>query len=130
MSMKRVYQPVVIQKTKEIITILEETNFFTEYQIESTEYAELFFKNLLTEKFILGQLDESDDVDLEIFTDDEFGEILRRIIQGSVLYELKNKCLINSYEDEDTEETFFLTKKGKQYIEEEFKKPDNETSND
>jgi hypothetical protein len=119
--MNRVYQPVVLQKTKELITILEETNFFKEYQIESTEYAELYFKNLLTEKFILGQLDITDDVDLEIFTDTEFGEILNRIISGSVLYELKAKGLVNSYEDEDTEETFFLTSKGKKYIEDEFK---------
>lgn len=119
--MNRVYQPVVLQKTKELITILEETNFFKDYQIESTEYAELYFKNLLTEKFILGQLDITDDVDLEIFTDTEFGEILNRIISGSVLYELKAKGLVNSYEDEDTEETFFLTSKGKKYIEDEFK---------
>jgi DNA-binding PadR family transcriptional regulator len=37
-------------------------------------------------------------------------------VAGSILYELKDKGYVNSYEDDNTEEMFFLTKKGKKYL--------------
>jgi predicted transcriptional regulator len=42
--------------------------------------------------------------------------MLREIVAGSVLYELKDKGLVDSYQDDTTEEMFFLTKKGKKLI--------------
>ena len=51
-----------------------------------------------------------------MFNDDEFEVVLREIVAGSVLYELKEKGLVDSYEDDTTEEMFFLTKKGKRVM--------------
>lgn len=116
--MSKFYQPIVVQKANEIIDILEEMNFFRDYEIQNTDYTEMYLKDLLTEKFIKGELDASDNADLEVFDDEEFGEILKRIIAGSILYELKEKGYVNSYEDDNTEETFFLTKEGKKYVDE------------
>ena len=110
--MNKVYQPIVIQKTQEIITILKETNFFTDYEIENLTFTENYLKDKLTEKFILGELDMSDDPNFDVFNDDEFDEIIRCIVAGSILYDLKTKGYVNSYEDENTEETFFLTEEG------------------
>lgn len=46
--------------------------------------------------------------------EDEFEVILQKIITGSIMYQLKEEGIMDSYEDENTEETFFLTSKGKQ----------------
>ncbi len=51
-----------------------------------------------------------------MFTEEEFETLLKEIIAGTVLEELKSKGLVGSYEDEDTEEMFFLTPKGKKYL--------------
>lgn len=107
------YQPTVIEKTKEIINILIESQFFIDYELETTEFAEKYFLNKLTEKFIKEGIDY--DID-ELFSEQEFDVCLREIVAGSVLYELKSKGYVNSYEDENTDETFFLTEKGKEYI--------------
>ena len=114
--MNKVYQPIVIQKTQEIITILKETNFFTDYEIENLTFTENYLNDKLTEKFILGELDMSDDPNFDVFNDDEFDEIIRCIVAGSILYDLKTKGYVNSYEDENTEETFFLTEEGKDFM--------------
>jgi hypothetical protein len=74
------------------------------------------FLDKLTEKFILGELENDEDEFLSVFNDDEFEVVLREIVAGSVLYELKEKGLVDSYEDDTTEEMFFLTKKGKRVM--------------
>ena len=51
-----------------------------------------------------------------MFTEDEFEVILRELVAGSVLYELKDKGLVDSYEDDNTEEMFFLTEEGKKHL--------------
>jgi hypothetical protein len=108
--MSKIYQPIVIERTEEIIESLIENKFFEDYEIEVTDYAKRRISDMLTEKFINGDVDLNDD---EIFTEDEFDVLLKEIVAGTVLYELKSKGLINSYEDENTEEMFFLTEKGK-----------------
>lgn len=60
--------------------------------------------DLFTKKYIDGDLDN---VEEELFTEDEFTKILIELVTGSTLDDLKNKGLINSYEDDETEETFF-----------------------
>jgi hypothetical protein len=116
MIMSKIYQPIVIEMTNEIITDLVETAFFSDYEIQSTEFAKKYLLDKLTEKFILGELENDDDEFLGVFNDDEFEVVLREIVAGSVLYELKEKGLVDSYEDETTEEMFFLTKKGKRVM--------------
>jgi predicted transcriptional regulator len=37
-------------------------------------------------------------------------------VAGTILNELKTKGLVNSYEDDNTEEMFFLTEKGKKVL--------------
>lgn len=107
------YQPIVIEKTTEILCILEESNFFKDYEIENFDFAIKYLNDKLTEKFILGELDEQSD---NLFGEEEFNVILREIIAGTILTELKHKGLVNSYEDDNTEELFFLTKKGKKVL--------------
>ena len=60
-----------------------------------------------------------------IFEEEEMLTILREIVTGSILYELKEKGLMGSYEDESTEEMFFLTKKGKRVLKEFEKEEEN-----
>ena len=112
MLMEKVYQPSVIEKTNEIISILEEEGFFTDHEIDNYEFTTTYLRNKLTEKFIIGNLDDVD----EFFTDEEFGIMLKEIVAGSILEELKKKGLVGSYDDEDTEEIFFLTEEGKEYL--------------
>jgi len=116
MIMNKIYQPVVIEMTNEIISDLTESLFFEDYEIHSTAFAEKYLLDKLTDKFILGELEGDDDEFLGVFNDDEFEVVLREIVAGSVLYELKEKGLVDSYEDETTEEMFFLTKKGKRVM--------------
>ena len=116
MIMNKIYQPIVIEMTNDIITDLTESEFFADYEIQSTVFAEKYLLDKLTDKFILGELERDDDEFLGVFNDDEFEVVLREIVAGSVLYELKEKGLVDSYEDETTEEMFFLTKKGKRVM--------------
>ena len=111
--MSKIYQPIVIERTKEIIETLVETNFFLDYEIEVTNFAKNHISDKLTEKFINGDTDLTED---EIFSEDEFENLLREIVAGTILNELKTKGLVNSYEDDNTEEMFFLTEKGKKVL--------------
>jgi len=108
--MSKIYQPFILEKMNEILDVLDETNFFEDHELEDRDFAKKHISDILTEKFINGQID-SDSVD--IFTEDEFGVMLKEIIAGTVLLELKKKGYVNSYEDDNTEEIFFLTEEGK-----------------
>ena len=112
--MQKIYQPVVIEKGNEIIDSLQD--FFEDYEIESLDFAKTYMYNKLTEKFILGELEDENLDNLFLFTEEEFEQMLKEMITGSILYELKDKGLIDSYEDDTTEEVFFLTKKGKKML--------------
>ncbi len=116
MIMSKIYQPIVIEMTNDIITDLTESEFFADYEIQSTVFAEKYLLDKLTEKFILGELDDDEEEFLGVFNDDEFEVVLREIVAGSVLYELKEKGLVDSYEDDLTEEMFFLTEEGKKHM--------------
>lgn len=111
--MSKAYQPIVVEETENIIQGLIESEFFNDYEITDYTFARQYVLDLLTQKFIDGLLE---DEDLELFTEDEFTKILQEIVAGSLLYELKEKGLINSYEDDNTEETFFLTEEGKKLL--------------
>jgi hypothetical protein len=65
---------------------------------------------ILTDKFINGELNESD---TELLTAKEAEDYLNLVITESVLRSLQERGLIGSYEDENTEEVFFLTEMGK-----------------
>ena len=114
-SKKPTYQPVVLEHTENLIKGLEEAEFFKDYEIEDLTYAKSYLNELFTEKFIKGQLDIGEDSP-PLFDESEFEKMLREIAAGSVLYDLKKMGYIDSYEDNTTEEMFFLTKKGKKYM--------------
>lgn len=107
------YQPIVIKRADEIIELLVESNFFTDYELSNTDFAKKLILEDLTKKFIKGDLDMESD---ELYNEDEFTLILNRIIAGTILGELKTKGLVNSYEDDDTPEVFFLTDEGKEAL--------------
>jgi hypothetical protein len=107
------YQPIVIKKTNEILDILEESNFFIDFELDSNEFAKTYLADKLTIKFIEGNIDFEMD---ELFTEDEFDQMLKEIAAGTVLYELKEKGLVDSYSDDNTEEMFFLTEEGKKLL--------------
>jgi len=112
--MKNIYQPIVMEKASEIVLLLRESDFFNEYEIEDESYALEFFCDKLTTKFINGDLDEDS---LEnIFNQDDMEEFLKEIVTGSLLYELQKKGIIDSIEDENNEERFFLTDKGREIV--------------
>jgi hypothetical protein len=108
------YLPKIIEVSEEMINILIEDQFFDDFEITDYSYARKRFCDELTAKFIAGDLDFEDD---ELFTDEELDAILKEIAAESVLSTLKKSGYINSYEDDDVEETFFLTEKGKKEIE-------------
>lgn len=110
---KKIYQPIVIETTEKLIDILTETFFFEDYDLPNKDFARQYLLDKLTVKFIEGKLDLEDG---EIFTEDEFNTSLREIVAGTILYDLKEKGLVESYEDDNTEEMFFLTEKGKKLI--------------
>ena len=94
------YQPIVIKKTEEILAVLEESNFFKDFDLESNEFARQYISERLTDKFIDGDIDLPFDI---LFEEDEFEQFLKEIAAGTVLYELKEKGLVDSYSDENTE---------------------------
>ena len=114
--MSKFYQPIVIDKAKEILFVLRESDFFTEYEIEDETFAMNYLCDKLTIKFINGELDEDSFEDL--FNEDEMEKFLREIIAGSLLTELQANGIIDSSEDENNEERFFLTDKGKEIAKE------------
>ena len=114
--MAKVYQPIVIEETENILLGLIESKFFEDYEITNLTFARQYILDIMNEKYISGLLGEDDDEYEEIFTEDEFTKILQELVAGSVLYELKENGYVNSYSDEETEEMFFLTKKGKKYL--------------
>lgn len=111
--MSKIYQPIIIERVAEMIEILTETHFFSDYDLENTEFAETYLLDKLTEKFISGKYDMEED---EFFEEEEFETVLREIVAGTILYDLKKKGFVESYDDEITEELFFLTEKGKKLL--------------
>lgn len=111
--MNRVYQPIVIEETDYFIEGLVESGFFEDYDIKDLTFVRTHLLNIFTEKFINGLLNDDD---VELFGEEEFDILLKELVAGSILFELKEKGFVDSYEDEDTEEMFFLTDEGKKYV--------------
>jgi len=108
--MGKVYQPKVIKETENIIEGLVLSGFFDDYGIEDKTFAKQYILDILSEKYLQTLLGNEDE---ELFTEKEFTEILNTIVAGSLLNELKEQGLMDSYKDIDNEEIFFLTEEGK-----------------
>ena len=107
--MNNIYQPIVVEKSNEIIKLLDESGFFDDCNIKNTDFAFDYFCLKLTDKFIDGKLEE----DGEIFTEDEMNIFLNEIFVGTILNDMKKEGIVDVIEDENNEERFFLTEKGK-----------------
>jgi predicted transcriptional regulator len=115
------YLPKIEKIANEIIQTLIEDEFFEDFEIEDYSYTKKRFCEELTAKFLLNGLENED---IGIFSEDEFDKILKEIVAEDMLRGLQKKGFINSYEDEGTEEVFFLTEKGREEMQ---KKSDDET---
>lgn len=104
------YLPKIQQITEEIIQTLIEDEYFKDFEIENHDYARRRISDELTKKFLINGLDNEEG---GFFNEDEFEIILKEIVAEDVLRSLQRKGLIDSYEDEETEEMFFLTQLGK-----------------
>lgn len=115
--MSKTYQPFIVKLSEELIEILDkQVNFFQEENITSTDYAKMAICELLTEKFLRGEISSDEEVGTR-FTEDEFKTLLSQIVVNNALSGLVEKGLINFLENEDGEEMFFLTSNGKEYTE-------------
>jgi hypothetical protein len=115
--MSKVYQPIVIEEAENLLEGLKDSKFFEEYEITDLTFAKEYLLEVMTEKYISGLLGDFDEESGELFTEEEFSKLLKEIVAGSILNSLKEEGYLNSYEDETTEELFFLTEKGKKHLE-------------
>jgi hypothetical protein len=109
------YLPKIQEITEEIIASLVDDDYFTEFEISSEDYARKRISDELTRKFLENGLDNEDE---GYFSEEEFDTILKEIIAEDVLRSLQKNGLIDSYEDDETEEMFFLTDLGKNQVNE------------
>ena len=106
------YPKIVVDKTNELVEVLKDINFFEENEIEvDSSIIDLICKKLVI-KFIDGQLSEDEYV-YNSFSEEEVSNLLHEIIVLGTLNSLKEKGIIDSIENENNEEMFFLTKEGK-----------------
>ena len=107
--MKAIYQHSIIEKANHIIEVLDSENFFIINEIQNIDAVREKLCYELTKKFIENGLDDYPDY----FTKEEKMRILKEIIVYDTLILLKEEGIVGSYSDENTEEIFFLTEKGK-----------------
>ncbi len=88
------------------------TNFFTEREIKSKDFAISYICDLLTDKFLNGIISSDEENVKGIFNEVEFTDILHKITIQNALDGLKEKGIINSFE-QNGEEHYFLTEHGK-----------------
>lgn len=107
--MSKNYQPIVIRETENIIQGLVLSNFFKDHGIEDYSFATEHISDILSSK------DETtlNNIEEELFTEDEFNDLLNTIIVGSHIKELKEHGYMDSYVDENNDEIFFITEEGK-----------------
>ena len=108
--MNKIYQPIVIEETENILEGLNLSGFFKDYGIEDQTFAKQHLLDIMSEKYLQSLLGQEND---ELFSEEEFNGILHTIIVGSLITELKEDGLMDSYLDHNNEEIFFLTDEGK-----------------
>ena len=109
--MKKTYQPFIIEKADKILDILKD-------DISPTEMAKNRLCNLLTEKFIKGELNPDDPVNM-IFEEDELLSFVNICLVEKDIERLMELGLVGMLDDDDDPEpTYFVTKEGRKYIDE------------
>jgi hypothetical protein len=108
--MKKTYQPFIIEKADEILEILKD-------DINPSDHMKDRLCMILTKKFINGNLNAEDDVKTVFDSEEELLKFVNECYTYESLISLMEKGFVNMYDDDDNE-LFFLTEKGKQYVEE------------
>lgn len=107
--MNKTYQPFILDKAEEILEILKE-------DVKYTEFARNCMCDLLTEKFILGELSSEDSIQ-GIFNEDELLGFISETSLHEDLEHLIELGFIDYFEDSNNKENcYFLTEKGKEYM--------------
>jgi hypothetical protein len=110
--MNKTYQPFILKKADEIFEILKE-------DIKYSDFMKNRLCNMLTKKFIDGELCSEDPVNT-IFKNED--ELLSFINEALVYEDIKHLMELGfvGYLDEDNDDvsSFFITEKGRQYVEE------------
>ena len=102
---------IVKRKVETVLNVIRKSGYFEIFDLKE-DYARKEITHTVLEEYTK-QMSSN----FEMTWDDKrIGEMLSRIFVGSILHELKEEGIVGTYEDENTEEVFFLTKKGKSII--------------
>jgi hypothetical protein len=107
--MNKTYQPFIIVKAEEILDILKD-------DIKPSEHMKERLCMILTEKFINGKLSADDDVRTVFESEEELLKFVNECYTYENLESLMEQGLVGMYEDENDEKLFFLTEKGKLFM--------------
>jgi hypothetical protein len=110
--MNKNYQPIVVDNATKMFKVLEEENFFSDFQIENREFVFEYFCDFFTEKFINGEYDNTN-IDI---SNDEMERCLLDITIKDTLHTLTKEGIVDMIEDENNDEQFFLTDLGKNIV--------------
>ena len=101
---------VVRRKVETVLDVIRKSGYFEIFDLKE-DYARKEITHTVLEEYTK-QMSSNFEM---TWGDKKIGEMLSRIFVGSILHELKEEGIVGTYEDENTEEVFFLTKKGKKY---------------
>lgn len=103
--MKGTYQPFILKLVDDVFEELYD-------EVNPSDASKEYLCELLTQKFIDGELSEGDDVVFD--SEEELLMFVNRCIVNDNLDELHERGLIGSFDDG---ESFFITDEGKKYVE-------------
>ena len=108
-SMEQPQSPKVVRrKVETVLDVIRKSGYFEIFDIKE-DYARKEITYTVLEEY---SKQMSPNFELN-WGDHKIGTMLSRIFVGSILHELKEEGIVGSYEDEQTEEVFFLTEKGR-----------------
>ena len=101
---------IVKRKVETVLNVIRKSGYFEIFDLKE-DYARKEITHTVLEEYTK-QMSSNFEM---TWGDKRIGEMLSRIFVGSILHELKDEGIVGTYEDDNTEEVFFLTKKGKKY---------------
>lgn len=115
-----IYPQVVVEKAKQVVDLIIDNDFFLENGIQEKEIP--MGKEIALEeisKYFLKRFIDGNEI---LFaSEDDCENVLKTIIVMVYIEILKEKGMVDTYSDENTEEVIFLTKKGKEHAQQQLK---------
>ena len=108
--MDKIYPEKVVKSGNKIFDECVELDVFEDFTITELECAKRLLFDELTTKFINDEYDE----DIPIFSEEDFNDLINKMVVGSILDMMEDEGVVKSYEDDETEKVYFLTEKGKE----------------